>query len=203
MTARGLRITGLLAVMLLAGCVGPQRRPPVPDAASMERQSAREAALRAEGTDWRIVARLSVSDGSDGGSGSLDWVQREQAFRFTVHAPVTGKTWVLEGVPGHAVLRGLAGTPVEGGSARHLLEQALGWHVPLPELVDWVRAMRAPGPAVVHFRPDGLPARIEQAGWSIEFRDYDMARVPPLPSRVFATHGEYSVRLAIRDWSVP
>ncbi|MBN8728868.1 MAG: outer membrane lipoprotein LolB [Xanthomonadales bacterium] len=203
MKAGALRVAILAVALLLAACAGQRPRPVAADAASLERQAAREGVLRAQGSDWRIEARLAVSDGGNSGSGSLDWIQQGEDFRFTVHAPVTGKTWVLSGGPGHAVLQGLASVPIEGAGASQLLERELGWHVPLPELVDWVRAMRAPGPAVIEFRPDGLPGRIEQAGWRVEYRDYAMEFDPPLPSRVFATRGEYSVRLAIRAWTLP
>jgi outer membrane lipoprotein LolB len=42
--------------------------------------------------------------------------------------------------------------------------------------------------------------QIEQDGWIVKYSDYDMAQSPPLPRRVFASHGEQRVRLAIRDW---
>ena len=203
MTVGVLRIAAFAAMLLLAACAGPRPRPAPVDAAALERQSIREQVLRERGADWRIEARLAVSSGRDSGSGSLDWVQQGEGFRFTVHAPVAGKTWVLAGKPGHVVLEGLANVPIEGASAERLLERELGWHVPLAELVDWVRAMRAPGPASVRFRADGLPERIEQAGWRIEFRDYAMELDPPLPSRVFATRGDHAVRLAIRAWTLP
>lgn len=203
MTAGVLRIAAVAAMLLLAACAGPRPRPAPADAAALERQSIREQILRERGADWRIEARLAVTSGRDSGSGSLDWIQQGEGFRFTVHAPVTGKTWLLAGTPGHVVLQGLARMPIEGASAERLLERELGWHVPLTELVDWVRAMRAPGPASIRFRADGLPECIEQAGWRIEFRDYAMELDPPLPSRVFATRGDYSVRLAIRAWTLP
>ncbi|HEX7769085.1 MAG TPA: lipoprotein insertase outer membrane protein LolB, partial [Dokdonella sp.] len=160
----------------------------------------REQALSAV-AGWRLRGRLGVSDGRDGGSGTLEWTQRGDAFRFSVHAPVTGKTWVLSGTPSHAVLSGLRAQAIEGDDARALLERELGWQVPLASLVPWVRGMRAPGQARIEFRPDGLPAAIVQDGWRVEFLDYDSDRDPPLPLRLHASKGERKVRLAIREWS--
>ena len=202
MTAGLLRLAaGAALLLLLAACAGPRVRPQQADPASLARQTAREQALAAH-PDWSLRGRLGVSDGRDSGSGSLEWEQQGDGFRFRVHAPVTGKTWVLQGRDGHVVLEGLRERPIEGGDAARLLERELGWRVPVAELAHWARAMRAAGPAHVTFRADGLPATIEQAGWRVEYLDYDDSRAPALPRKVFASHGDYKVRLAIREWTL-
>jgi outer membrane lipoprotein LolB len=165
----------------------------------LAKQAAREQALAAK-PDWQLEGRLGVSTSRDSGSGSLQWKQDGDAFRFSVHAPVTGKTWVLTGDPRHAVLEGLRDRPVEGEDAAMLLERELGWHVPVAELSAWVRGARASGEAKVEFREDGLPAAIVQDGWKIEYPDYDMTRTPALPRKVFASRGDYRVRLAVSAW---
>ena len=91
--------------------------------------------------------------------------------------------------------------PIEGDNARDLLARELGWDVPVAQLVDWVRGVRAPGEARVEFRADGLPAAITQDGWRVEFLDYDEGS-PALPRKLHASSGSRKVRLAIREWSV-
>jgi outer membrane lipoprotein LolB len=188
--------TVLAVCLLLAGCATPRVKP---DADLLARQSAREQVLAAQ-PSWQLSGRLGVSSGKDSGSGSLQWRQDGDAFHFSVHAPVTGKTWVLSGDPHHAVLEGLRDRPLEGDDAAALLERELGWHVPVADLTAWVRAARAKGDARIEFRTDGLPASIEQDGWKIEYPDYDSTHQPPLPRKVFASSGEYRVRLAISQW---
>ncbi|GAA0722577.1 lipoprotein insertase outer membrane protein LolB [Dokdonella soli] len=187
--------------LLLAACAGPRVKPQPPDAEALARQAARESAL-AKHAAWTLHGRLGVSDARDSGSGSLEWTQDGAAFRFSVHAPVTGKTWMLSGDAGHAVLEGLREQPVEGADAAGLLDRELGWHVPVTQLASWVRGLRAPGEARIEFRTDGLPAEIDQDGWKVQYLDYDERRDPPLPSKVFASKGDTRVRLAIRDWTL-
>jgi outer membrane lipoprotein LolB len=195
------RFAPVVCALLLAACAGQRVKPPAPDAAAMAAQSAREAALSAT-SEWTLHGRLGVSDGRDSGSGSLEWSQHGAGYRFSVHAPVTGKTWVLSGGEGRAVLEGLHDQPVEGVDATALLARELGWQVPISELLYWARGLRAPGDARIQFRADGLPDEIDQAGWTVRYLDYDRARDPPLPSKVFASKGDYKVRLAIRDWAL-
>lgn len=187
--------------LVLAACAAPRVKPLAADAALLAGQLARERALAAR-ADWQLLGRLGISDGQDSGSGTLDWTQQGPRFRFSVHAPVTGKTWVLVGDAAHARLEGLREHAVEGNDAAALLQRELGWQVPLAELVDWVRGMRAPGPARIEFRSDGLPASLQQAGWTVEYPAYDESRDPPLPSKVFASKGHFKVRLAIRQWTL-
>lgn len=187
-------------VLLLTGCARQQVKQVPPTADALAGQVVREHALAAQNA-WTLRGRLGVSDGRDGGSGSLEWSQHDRQFRFSVHAPVTGKTWTLSGGPGHVVLEGLRDEAIAGDDASALLERELGWRVPVDELVAWVRGARAPGEAHIEFRTDGLPAQIHQAGWKVQFLDYDEGRDPPLPSKVFAAKGSYKVRLSIREWA--
>lgn len=195
-----LKATALAASLLALAACTPQRLRP--DASGLDAQNRREALL-APMSDWQLVGRLGVSDGRDSGSGSLNWSQQGDAYRFELHAPVTGKTWLLSGDANHAELQGLRDATIKGDDAASLLQRELGWRVPVAELAWWARGMRAPGSAELSLRADGLPARIVQAGWQVDFRDYDETQQPPLPGKVFAESGNYKVRLAIQRWQKP
>ena len=191
------RVCALVAwALVLAACAAPRVKT---DDAMLARQSEREHALASQ-PNWQLQGRLGVSNAKDAGSGSLQWKQDGEAFRFSVHAPVTGKTWVLAGDAHRVVLEGLREQPVEGDDAAALLDRELGWKVPVAQLTEWVRAARAKGEAQIEFRSDGLPAVIQQDGWKIEYPDYDETHQPPLPRKVFASRGDYRVRLSVSEW---
>ena len=192
------RASALVAcALVLAACATAPRVKT--DDAMLARQAERERALSSQ-PNWQLAGRLGVSNAKDSGSGSLQWKQDGDAFRFSVHAPVTGKTWVLTGDAHRAVLEGLRAQPVEDADAAALLDRELGWHVPVAQLTEWVRAARAKGEAQIEFRSDGLPAVIQQDGWKIEYPDYDETHQPPLPRKVFASRGDYRVRLSVSEW---
>jgi outer membrane lipoprotein LolB len=191
------RLFAIVAILLvLAGCAAPRLRP---DAALLAAQEQRERTLGAQST-WKLNGRLAISGPNDGGSGSLEWSQDGAGFRVTMSAPVTGKTWTLTGNEHQAELEGLHAQAVSGSDAASLLERELGWKVPVVELSSWVRAIRAPGRAEIVFRADGLPAEFIQAGWKIEYLDYDASQEPRLPRRIFASRGDYKVRLVVQRW---
>lgn len=191
------RLGFLFLILALAACA-PVRVRETP--AALAAQQAREARL-APLTHWTLTAHIGVSDHGDGGSGDLDWTQSGDAFRFTVRAPVTGKTWTLSGDADHATLEGVDPQPDEDTDAQRLLHDRLGWDVPLAELRAWVRGLRASGSrASVEYDDKNLPAVIEQDGWRVEYRDWFADRDPPLPRKVFANRGDARVRMVVESW---
>lgn len=193
------RLLLVALVLALAACAG--RAPPRLDAGEHERaQREREAWIAAQ-QDWSLHGRLAVSDGEDSGSGQLDWEVSPAQTRFEFRAPVSRRAWRLIARPGHAVLEGLDDGPRHGSDAARLLEETIGWSLPLADLAAWARGARGDGPALIEYAASGLPARIIQAGWTIEYRDWHARQTPPLPRRVFAQRGEQRVRLVVESWN--
>lgn len=193
----------LLAVLplLLAACA-PQMVRIKGDAGLLDAQGAREQAL-AHVDRWTLSGRLGVSDGHDGGSGGFTWVQTGASYRFVFRTPITGRSFELRGGPDGAVLEGLDGGPLHGADAEALMRRALGWEVPMRDLRAWVLGMRADsGPAEIAFGDNRLPSLLTQDGWSVDYRAWDTARQPPLPTTVFASRPPYKVRLSIENWDL-
>jgi outer membrane lipoprotein LolB len=169
---------GAAAGLLLAACAPvPVRRPA--DEAALAAQAARERQL--DGIDrWTLEGHLAVSDGHDGGSGSLRWTQDGDRYDFELRAPITGKSFRLSGGPGGALLEGIEGGPLRGADAEALMRKALGWEVPLQDLRAWVLGLRAAGsPAQLQFGEQQLPSLLAQDGWTVDYRAWDQARQPP------------------------
>lgn len=193
----GLMIAALTAIVVLAGCSAPRSR--TLDVAALEAQLERERKLAGQ-PSWRLTGRVAVTTGRDGGSGRLVWEQGPQAMRFEVQAPVSRQSWRLTVTPGSARLEGLEGGDRESPDPQSLVREAIGWDLPLEDLAAWVRGARGPGAAAIDFSETGLPLLIEQRGWRVEYRSWNHAVAPPLPTRVFASKGGKRVRVAIDRW---
>jgi outer membrane lipoprotein LolB len=193
---RRLLFLGAAAGLLLAACAPVPVRKPA-DEAALAAQAAREQQL--SGVDqWTLEGHLAVSDGHDGGSGSLHWTQDGQRYDFELRAPITGKSFRLSGGPEGALLEGIEGGPLHGPDAEALMRRALGWEVPLDDLRAWVMGLRAAGaPAELRFGEHDLPSLLVQDGWTVDYRAWDQAQQPPLPQKVFASRPPYKVKLSI------
>lgn len=198
---RSFRFLAAALPLLLAACA-PQLVRIKGDAALLDAQAAREQAL-AHTDHWTLEGRLGVSDGRDGGSGGFTWTQDGDSYRFVFRTPITGRSFELSGSPGSALLQGLDGGPLQGPDAEALMRRALGWEVPLHDLRAWVLGLRADsGPAEPAFGDNRLPSLLQQDGWAVDYRAWDTARQPPLPTTIFASRPPYKVRLSVENWTI-
>jgi outer membrane lipoprotein LolB len=198
-----LRFLAVLAPLLLAACAPQQLVRNKGDAASLAQQAAREQQL-ADANHWTLQGLIAVTNGNDGGSGSITWIQNGDHYDFTVrYNPITGQSVHLTGGPDGALLEGVHGGPLQGASAEALMRRAIGWDVPLDELRAWVLAVRAQGSAAeLSFGDNQLPSLLQQDGWSVTYPAWDMTHQPPLPNKVFADKPPYKVKLVIKSWSM-
>ncbi len=195
------RCAGLLllfGLLLLGACARtPIRRNA--DAGLLAQQAARETLLAAA-PDWSLSGRIAVSDGHDGGSGRIDWTQHGSDFDIRLSAPITRQSWRLSKQGSLVRLEGLDGGPREGTDAQTLLQQAVGWVVPVDALSAWVRGARGTAPSILQFDTVGLPSLLDQHGWAVEYRTWTTDTQPPLPKKIFAAQGASHVRLQVDRW---
>lgn len=220
-----LALVGACVVLLAACTAQPVRKaPPVAATKAQQTQLAREAALRAD-THWSLRGRVALSNGDDGGSGRIDWQQAAARYAVSLSAPITRQSWRLSGDGRSALLEGLEGGPRHGRDPARLLQLSTGWRIPVIALASWLRGARADalGPARLQFGVDGRLLRIEQGGWTIEYRDWrlpqaaggevtdipgkpgvaaarDQTGAVALPHWLQATRGTARVRLVVDHW---
>src|SRR5690606_16033097 len=120
--------------------------------------------------------RASITRAGQGGSGRIEWQQDGAGFEVALAAPVTRQGWRLAVDASGARLEGLEGGTRTGPDGQELLFEATGLDVPVAALGAWLRGLPADaamhGPARVEFGADLLPARLQQGGWTIEFRSW-------------------------------
>ncbi|MEO6264947.1 MAG: lipoprotein insertase outer membrane protein LolB [Luteimonas sp.] len=200
------RYAAIAVAALLSACVvQPVRQaPPVPRSTAETAQAGRESVLSTH-AQWSLQGRVALSNGHNGGSGRIDWRQYGPRYEVALSAPVTRQSWRLRGAAGSARLEGLAGGPREGTDAEALLREATGWVIPVAALSSWVRGATDSGlgPATLQFGADGHLARLQQAGWMIDYDDWRLQAGlgVELPHRLNASQGDARVRLVVDQWS--
>lgn len=204
-----IRVLAAALPLLLAACAPNVVVKPAPKAdyaALLDEQRARERLL-AHTDHWVLQGKIGVSGQvngkQDGGSGTLTWTQNGDSYDFVVRGPIGSKSFKLSVTPDGAVLEGLEGGPQRNPNPEVLVQNALGWHVPLRDLRAWVLGLRADsGPAELTFGADGLPSVLAQDGWNVSYPAWNTARQPAVPNKVFAENPPYKVRLSVESWSI-
>ena len=203
--------SGLAVLLALAGCATMAPSKPAALSASTEVIAQRQRASGewwSQYEAWSFSGRAAISKGDKGGSGRIEWQQRDlRRYEIALSAPVTRQSWRLIGDlhSEAARIEGLEGGPRDGEFAEDLLREATGWEVPLQQLGSWVRggpAAEYPVEAAV-YDAHGRPASFNQAGWAVRYTAWrpGPAGSPDLPAKIEAESGDARVRLAIEDWT--
>lgn len=190
-----MRVVFGLALLLLTACAS---RPPL--TASHPPQWPAHARAVQGWQAWELQGRVALRSGDEGWHGGLHWWQQEASYRIRISGPFGQGGIQLEGEPGRVRLQ--QGERIaEAADAEGLMRQELGWSLPLAGLDHWVRGLpREPARARLQFDAEGRLARLEEAGWVVDYQGYDSGTAPPLPSRLVLEQAGLRLRLVVDQW---
>jgi outer membrane lipoprotein LolB len=187
-----------LAALLVAGCAAAPSIPvPAPGA-----PEARREALQAR-ESWSLAGRVAVAAAGEGATASLDWRQAGGSSELALRGPF-GARAITVTVNGRDISLSDGEGRLDGADAHVYLEGQLGADLPVSQLRYWVLGVPAPeAPYQETLGPDGLPVRLVQQGWVIDFERFRPVDGLWLPSRITAEAGTTRVRLAVSRWELP
>lgn len=151
--------------------------------------------------DWGLVGKISLDDGEEGGSGRLQWDVKPGQSELDFHGALGRGAWHLQITPEVVFLKMADGSEQIATNVSELIQEHIGWPIPLDALRWWVRGMAAPG--VIEneqIGADGLLIGLTQFGWKVDFNRYNSVGDLSLPIRLNATRDHYRVKLAISRW---
>jgi len=187
--------------MLLSGCkTAPITKPGAGNQAAYDNRSENIASV----SSWNLVGRISMDDGEEGGSGRLQWVVKDEHSTLDFQGAMGRGAWQLEIEPGGAALRLADGSEYFADGVDALVQQQIGWPIPVKALQWWVRGLAAPGTIdAQQLDTDGLLTSLAQFGWQIDFNRYASDAGVAMPVRLDARQNDYRVKLAISRWHLP
>ena len=194
----------LLALLLAALAAGCTTQVAVEPAAGNRLWEQRHAALD-DLLAWRLNGRISVAVERDAWSATLQWDQQAAAYLMRVIAPLAQGTVELRGAAdGRVNLRLDDGRVLQADDPESLLQETLGWSVPVSGMAYWIKGMPDPGRRVDTLLVDeqGRITDLVQAGWQISYSRYGRHGELDLPGRIQLINGNLRLRLAIRDWQI-
>jgi outer membrane lipoprotein LolB len=193
----------LLALIILASPACSRLGGLTEDSARQELWTEQLAAAR-EMTQWNLYARAALRLRGEAYNISLQW-QREADDRFEMllEAPFGQGVLRIDAVgPGRYRLRLPDGRLVTNSSVEALLDEVVGWSLPIGGLDYWVRGVPDPRSASSHrLDSEGRARSISQDGWDITYVDYfEDSRPPALPRRFSLANDQLTLKLVIERW---
>ena len=191
------------SVALLAGCetlmeIVPSER----DAAAPDTTWQAHARELSRFRSWSMLGVLALRSGGDTSRVTMRWRQMRDAYHLRFIGPLGVGLFEIEGSPTGVEARYANGRRSSADSPEMLLEQEIGWTLPLQGLRYWLVGAPAPDSAASKMEIDdqGRLARLEQAGWTVVYERYGELDDLALPERVRFSSESVDVTVIVRRW---
>ena len=144
--------------------------------------------------------RIALKQGEKRDNAGVRWVHSAAEDEILLLAPL-GQTVAR-------IHRDALETTLEASGKRYadhdmesLMQQVLGWHLPLAGLRYWVTAVPVPGDEFSIERDEnGQISALRQQGWEISYTRYAAATTDALPLRLKLQRDGMEVLLVIDEW---
>lgn len=154
--------------------------------------------------EWGFDGRASVNDQHSSASLNLRWRQSAGHYDIRLMSFLGQQQARLQGSGDGSVILSQPGKPtLQATSATSLMQQELGWSLPLDGLNFWLRGIPMPGKAA-DWRLDenGRLVWLEQDGWRIEFTAYMLVEGLQLVRKIRLYHDSVRIRLVMDHWQI-
>ena len=150
---------------------------------------------------WQINGKLGIRSAKDSGSAVIFWLQRQNYFDIHLSGPLGQGSTRLTGRQGAVSLEVSNRGTFQAPSAEALMQQQLGWSLPIENLLWWVRGLPAPqSKSQLQLNNDSLLASLEQDGWHIEYLSYRTENGLQMPERIKLSGADLNITLVIKQW---
>ena len=188
---------------LLAGCATlTETIPSERDAAGPDTTWQAHARELSRFRSWSMLGVLALRSGGDVSRVTMRWRQTRDAYHLRFMGPLGVGLFEIEGSPTGVEARYPNGRRSSADSPERLLEQEIGWTVPLRGLRYWLVGAPAPDSATAMMEIDdqGRLARLEQAGWTVVYERYRELDDLALPARVRFSSESVDATVVVRRW---
>lgn len=152
----------------------------------------------AELSHWQLSGKLGIRSQQKTQSAYLNWQQCGEFFDIRLSGPLGQGGARLKG-SGQAVTLQTADNTSSASDPEQLLQQQLGWSMPISQLHYWVRGI--PSPNQDYQRTPGNDG-FEQAGWHISYQRLQKVGKLTLPAKAIASHPRLKLTLLLKNWQL-
>jgi outer membrane lipoprotein LolB len=155
--------------------------------------------------DWQFRGDILLKMPQRKLSANVYWQQQSDAYHLVLFGPFGVGAVSLEGQPGKVSLKDSQGKKYSAQTPEALMQEQLGWSLPVSSLYYWVRGLPAPGPITgVHHDAYHRIDMLEQQGWLIHYTAYQRVQALELPQEITFTRDQVFMDLTIESnsWQI-
>lgn len=150
---------------------------------------------------WQISGKLGIRSEQNSGSAIMFWLQRQDYFDIRLSGPLGQGSTRLTGRQGAVSLEIANRGAYQATSAEQLMQQQLGWSLPVENLLWWVKGLPSPhSKSQVQLDNNSLLAELLQDQWRVQYLSYRTENGLQLPERIKLSGAGLDITLVIKEW---
>ena len=183
----------------MAGCATL----PPPSAPSDSEAQARHLRKLENIGAFSLAGRMAVQTDKRGFSGPLRWKHTEEGDHFSLYAPLGALVADIQSTTDGVTLVTNDRKTYKADTAETLLQNTMGWSLPLTGLSDWILGRPTNSPhEIVALDDHGRLKRLKQDGWDIEYAAYKTVDGTDLPGKVLLRSQQLDLKLLVEQWGM-
>jgi len=152
---------------------------------------------------WTIKGAIAIQTEKQAETAYINWSQNEQNYQMHIFGPLGIASVTIDGKPGKIIMALPNQAPVEAKTPENLLPKELGWTLPVSNLFFWIRGLPISSkPAIKKFDAYHHLTQLKQSGWTIQYLRYTGVKNTDLPSKIFLTYPNLSLRIIVSQWQI-
>ena len=151
-------------------------------------------------TQWQLTGATAIKLPQHGLTASIVWQQKGDDYHIQLFGPFgIGRTIINQ--HNGIVTLSTNGQLYTAKSPEALMQNTLGWQLPVSNLFYWIRGLPSPG-LYQHIEFDHYHhlRKLNQQGWTINYQRYTSVNGVDIPSLLTLSQQDISVKLIISRW---
>jgi outer membrane lipoprotein LolB len=192
-----MRWAAWIPTLLLVGCttVGPSAPAVAPESYAQHEQSI-------SGIRWfAFNGRVAVLTSDKGFSGRMRWHHHPDGDDISFYSPLGSQLGQITAGADGVTLQTSDQKSYRAEDTQALMQQTLGWSLPLTDLTDWVLGRPTHGQSqILAWDAAGNITHMRQQEWDIEYAQYMEVDGKQLPGKISLKSAPLNLKLVIEQW---
>ena len=146
---------------------------------------------------------MSISTEEQSFSAHYYWIQATDSYTISLYGPLGVGAIKLEGTKEQVILTNNDGNKYLADNPEQLMQQTVGWSLPMSDLIFWIRGIPSELP-ITSSKFDNYHrlSSLEQEGWQIDYQQYQLVDNIELPKKITLTRSGLKVVIIIQQWKM-
>lgn len=152
---------------------------------------------------WQLSGKIGLRAPQLAESAYVNWRQCSDHFTVRISGPLGQTVARIDGRAESLTLQFEGREPITTRNPEALMQEQLGWSLPIRALRYWVRAQAAPNGEAKFSGPEQQPTALLQQDWQIDYLAYHQNAATSLPAKLRLSGGDsLQATLLINEWSL-